>query len=161
MMSRNGVSWKPGVLLGLGAAGASTLTLLAIGAINGRGLHLLTDAGMGSFPALLHAITGASPALSYLLGHTALYLLAGVCVLPLARLVDRIPALITAVVLLAIVIEMGFLVFTTEGGAMGRFDESTWRAMLIAHAVGDLTFVLGLVRVRPRLRRLLVHGYED
>lgn len=163
MMSQNGVpvSLKPGVLIGLSAAGASTLTLLAIGAINGRGLHLLTDAGMGSFATLLHAITGMSPALSYILGHTALYLLAGVGVLALARLVDRVPALITGVVLLAIVIEMGFLVFTTEGGAMGRFDESTWRALLIAHAAGDLTLVLGLVRVHPHLRRVLVHGDDD
>lgn len=153
--------WLPGVLIGLGAAAASTLTLLAIGAISGQGLHLLTDAGMGGFPTLLRAVTDASPALSYILGHVALYLLAGVGVLALARLVDRVPALITGVVLLAIVIEMGFLVFTTEGGAMGRFDESTWRALLIAHAAGDLTLVLGLVRVHPQLRRVLVHGDDD
>jgi hypothetical protein len=163
MMSQNGmpVSWKPGVLIGLGAAGASTLTLLVIGVVSDRGLHLVTDAGMGGFPTLLRAITGTSPALSYLIAHAALYLLAGVGVLALARLVDRVPAFITGVVLLGIVIEMGFLVFTTEGGAMGRFDQSTWRALLIAHAVGDLTLVLGLVRVHPRLRRLLVRGYDD
>jgi hypothetical protein len=163
MMSQNDVrvSWKPGVLIGLGAAAASTLTLFVIAALSDRGLHLLTDAGMGGFSTLLRAITGMSPALSYLIGHTAMYLLAGVGGLALARLLDRVPAFITGLVLLGIVIEMGFLVFTTESGTMGRFDESTWRALLIAHAVGDLTFVLGLVRVLPGLRHLLVHGYDD
>jgi hypothetical protein len=145
----------------MGAAGASTLTLLLIGAISGRELQILTDAGMGGFPTLLRAVTGMSPALSYLVGHTALYLLAGVGALALARVVDRAPAFITGVVLLGIVIEMGFLVFTTEGGAMGRFGESTWKALLIAHGVGDLTFVLGLLGVHPQLRRLLWQGYDD
>jgi hypothetical protein len=163
MTSHNAVraNWKPGVLVGLGAAGVSTLTLLGIGAVTGRGLHLLTDAGMGDLPTLHRPITGASPALRYLLGHAGLDLLAGLAVPALVRLVERFPAFITGLVLLVIMIEMGFLVFTTEAAAMSSFGASTWRALLIAHAVGDLTFVLGVLRAHPRLRPLLVHGYDD
>ena len=44
---------------------------------------------------------------------------------------------------------------------MSRLDGVTWRALLIAHAAGDVVFALGLVRVHPNLRRALVRGYEE
>jgi hypothetical protein len=95
------------------------------------------------------------------LSHTVLYMLAGVVAMSLARLADRFPGVSAGLVLLVIVLELGFLVLTTEVQVMGRLDEVTWRALLVAHAAGDVAFALGIVRVHPGLRRALVRGYED
>jgi hypothetical protein len=152
--------WTDGVLVGLVAAIVSTLILLLAGALSGRGFHILADAGMAALPSMVRAATGISAALSYLLSHTLLYMLAGVAVLALAGLADRLPPLVTGLVLVIIIIEFGFLVFTTENQAIGRIDGMTWRSLLIAHAVGDVVFALGIVRAHPSLRQTLVRGYE-
>lgn len=152
--------WTDGVLAGLVAAIGSTLILLLAGAVSGRGLHIMTDAGMTALPSILRAATGISAALSYLLCHTMVYLLAGVVAMALAGLADRLSPLVAGLLLLVIIIEFGFLVFTTENQAAGRIDEVTWRSLLIAHAVGDLVFALGIVRAHPTLRQALVRGYE-
>jgi hypothetical protein len=152
--------WTDGVLVGLVAATISTLILLLAGALTGRGLHVLTDVGMAVLPSIVRSATGASAALSYLLSHTLLYLLAGVVALALAGLTDRVPPLAAGLLLVIIFIEFGFLVFTTENQASGRIDEVTWRSLLIAHAVGDVALALGIVRVHPSLRQALVRGFE-
>jgi hypothetical protein len=149
-----------GLLIGLVAAIVSTLTLLLAGALSGRGLHLLTDAGMAALPSAVRAATGASAALSYLLSHTLVYLLAGIVALKLAGLADRVPPLVAGLVLAIIIIEFGFLVFTTESLAGGRIDAVTWRSLLIAHAIGDIAFAFGIVRAHPSLRQDLVRGFE-
>jgi hypothetical protein len=152
--------WTDGALVGLVAATISTLILLLAGALTGRGLHVLTDVGMAVLPSIVRSATGASAALSYLLSHTLLYLLAGVVALALAGLTDRVPPLAAGLVLVIIFIEFGFLVFTTESQVSGRIDEVTWRSLLIAHAVGDLALALGIVRVHPSLRQAVVRGFE-
>jgi hypothetical protein len=152
--------WTDGVLVGLVAATISTLILLLAGALTGRGVHMLTDVGMAALPSLVRAVTGVSAALSYLLSHTLLYLLAGVVALAFAGLSDRVPPVVAGLVLVIIFIEFGFLVFTTESQASGRIDEVTWRSLLIAHAVGDVVLALGIVRVHPSLRQALVRGFE-
>jgi hypothetical protein len=152
--------WTDGVLGGLVAAIISTLVLLLLGALSGRGLHILGDVGMAALPAIVRAATGVSASLSYLLSHTLLYMLAGVVFLALAGLTDRLPPLVTGLVLVIIIIEFGFLQFTTESQAGGRLDEVTWRSLLIAHAVGDVVLALGIVRAHPSLRQTLVRGYE-
>jgi hypothetical protein len=156
----SGSRWTDGVLVGIVAAMISTLILLLAGAVSGRGLHILADAGMALLPSTVGAATGASAALSYLLCHTLLYMLAGVAALALVVLADRLPPLVTGLFLVFIIIEFGFLVLTTESQAIGRVDEVTWRSILIAHAVGDIVFALGIVRVHPSLRQALVRGYE-
>jgi hypothetical protein len=152
--------WMDGILVGLVAAIVSTLILLLAGALTGRGLHLLTDVGMAALPSLVRSATGVSGALSYLLSHTLLYLLAGIVALALADLTDRVPPLAAGLLLVIVFIEFGFLVFTTESQASGRIDEVTWRSLLIAHGVGDLVLALGVVRVHPSLRQALVRGFE-
>jgi hypothetical protein len=152
--------WVDGILVGLVAAISSTLILLLAGAVNGRGLHMLADAGMAGLPSTVRAVTGVSAASSYLLSHTLIYLLAGIVAVVLAGLADRIPPLVAGLILLIIIIEFGFLVFTTESQAGGRIDAVTWRSLLIAHALGDVVFALGIVRVHPSLRQALVRGFE-
>ena len=152
--------WTYGVLVGLDAAVISTLILILAGALSGRGFHILADAGMAALPSMVRAATGISAALSYLLSHTLLYMLAGVVALALAGLADRLPPLVTGLVLVIIIIEFGFLVLTTEGQALGRFDVVTWRSLLIAHAIGDIAFAFGIVRAHPSLRQALVRGFE-
>lgn len=152
--------WTDGILVGLIAAIISTLILLFAGALSGRGLHILADAGMAGLPTIVREATGTSAALSYLLSHTLIYLVAGVVALMLARLADRVPPLVAGLLLLIIIIELGFLVFTTESQAGGRIDVVTWRSLLIAHAVGDMVFALGILRAHPSLRQALVRGYE-
>lgn len=152
--------WVDGVLVGLIAAAVSTLILLLAGAVSGRGLHILADAGMTALPSTLRAATGISATLSYLLCHTVLYLLAGVVGLVLAGLADRLPPLVAAILLVIIIIEFGFLVLTTESQAIGRVDQVTWRSLLIAHAVGGGVFALAIVRAHPSLRQAFVRGYE-
>jgi DMSO/TMAO reductase YedYZ heme-binding membrane subunit len=158
-MSRRAL-WTEGVLVGLAAACTSTLILLLAGALSGRGLHILTDVGMATLPSLVRAATGLSAALSYVLSHTLIYLLAGVVALALAGLADRVPPLVAGLLLVILIIEFGFLVFTTESQVSGRIDEVTWRSLLIAHAVGDVVFLLGLVRAHPTLRQAVVRGFE-
>jgi hypothetical protein len=152
--------WTEGVLVGVVAAGISTLILLLAGALSGRGLHILTDVGMAALPSLVRAATGLSAALSYVLGHTLLYLLAGVVALALVGLADRLPPLMAGLLLVLVIVEFGFLVFTTESQASGQIDEVTWRSLLVAHAVGDIVFLLGLVRAHPSLRQAVVRGFE-
>jgi hypothetical protein len=152
--------WTEGVLVGLVAAGTSTLILLLAGALSGRGSHILTEVGAAALPSLVHAATGVSAALSYLLSHTLVYLLAGVVTLKLVGLADRVPPLVAGLLLVLIIIEFGFLVFATESQAAGLIDEVTWRSLLTAHAAGDIVFVLGLVRAHPTLRQAVVRGFE-
>ena len=149
-----------GVLVGLVAAIVSTLILVLAGALSGRGLGLLSDAGMAALPSTVRAATGASAALSYLLSHTLVYLVAGIVALKLAGLADRLPPLMAGLLLVVIIIEFGFLVFTTESQASGRIDAVTWRSLLIAHAIGDIAFAFGIVRAHPSLRQALVRGFE-
>ena len=93
-----------GVRVGLAAATLSTLTLLAAGAVSGRGLHILADAGMAALPPTVRAVTGASAALSYVLSHTAVYMPGGVVALALAGLADRLPTLVTGLVFAVIMV---------------------------------------------------------
>jgi hypothetical protein len=152
--------WTDGIMVGFTAAAVSTLILLIAGAVSGRGLTIFADAGSTGFPTLLSAVTGLSAAPSYVVSHTLLYLVAGVVGLRLVSLADRVPPLVTGILLIIIILEFGFLVFTTEGQADGRIDQVTWRSLLIAHALGDIVFALGIVRVHPAVRRTLVRGYE-
>jgi hypothetical protein len=152
--------WTDGALVGLVAAITSTLILLLAGALSGRGSHILADAGMAALPSAVRATTGLSASLSYLLSHTLLYLLAGIVALALAGLADRLPPLVAGLLLLIIILELGFLVLTTESQAIGRIDEVTWRSLLIAHAIGDVVFALGIVRTHPSLRQALIRGFE-
>jgi hypothetical protein len=152
--------WTDGVLIGLTAGAVSTLVLLVAGAVSGRGLSILSDAGSTGFPTILSAATGLAAAPSYIVSHTLLYLLAGLVGLRLVSLADRVPPLVTGLVLVILILEFGFLVFTTEGRADGRIDQVTWRSLLIAHALGDIVFALATVRVHPTVRQVLVRGYE-
>jgi hypothetical protein len=152
--------WTTGVLIGLLAAVASSLILLLAGGVSGRGLQVLTNAGMTALPATLSAATGVSAAASYLLCHAVLYLLAAIVGLALAALADRLPPVIAGLLLVIIFIEFGFLVLTTESQAMGRIDQVTWGSLLIAHAIGGVVLLLGIVRAHPSLRQALVRGYE-
>lgn len=152
--------WTDGVLVGLVAAIISTLILLLAGALSGRGLHILTDAGMAVLPSTVRAATGVSVALSYLLSHTLLYMLAGVVALALTGLADRLPPLVAGLLLVVIILEFGFMMLTTETQARGQIDEVTWRSLLIAHAVGDVVFALGILLAHPSLRQALVRGFE-
>jgi MFS superfamily sulfate permease-like transporter len=152
--------WTDGLLVGLIAAAVSTLILLLAGALSGRGLHILTDAGMAVLPSEVRAATGVSASLGYLLSHTLLYLLAGVVALALTGLADRLPPLVAGLLLVIIILEFGFMMLTTETRASGHIDEVTWRSLLIAHAVGDVVFALGILRVHPSLRQALVRGFE-
>jgi hypothetical protein len=152
--------WMDGVLIGLRAAIVSTVVLLLAGVFVGRGFDILAEAGKALLPSVVHWATGASAALSYLLSHTLLYLLAGIVVLALVGLPDRLPPLITGLVLAIVLIEFGFLMLTTESHALGRVDAVTWRALLIAHGAGDAVFALGIVRAHPSVRQALVRGYE-
>lgn len=152
--------WTEGVLVGLVAAAGSTLILVLAGALSGRGLHILTDAGMSALPSVVRGATGLSAAASYVLSHALIYVLAGVVALALAGLADRVPPLVAGLLLVVLIIEFGFFVFTTESQASGRIDQVSWRSLLIAHAVGDVIFILGLVRAHPSLRQTLVRGFE-
>lgn len=149
-----------GVLVGLVAAITSTAILLLAGELSGRGLSILADVGMTALPSIVRTATGISASLSYLLTHTLVYMLAGVVALRLAGLADRVPPLVTGLLLAIIIVEFGFLVFATEGEAAGRLNEATWRSLLIAHGIGDVVFALGIVRAHPSLREALVRGYE-
>ena len=113
-MTDHRARWRDGARVGLIAAIIGILTLLLAGALSGRGLSVLADAGMAGLPATIQAATGIPAALSYLLIHTLLYMLAGVVALALAGLADRVPPLVAGLVLAIIIIEFGFLVFTTE-----------------------------------------------
>jgi hypothetical protein len=154
------MQWNDGVLIGFVAALVSTSILLLAGALTGRGLQILGDAGLTVLPSAVHAGTGISAGLSYLLSHTLVYMLAGVVAMGLAGLADRLPPLITGLILVILIIEFAFLVFLTESQASGRIDHTTWISLLIAHAVGDVVFAIGALRAHPGLRGTLVRGYE-
>ena len=153
--------WLQGAAVGLIAAIAGTLTLLVAGAIGGRGLAVLDAVGMGPWPSAVHALTGASPAVSYLLSHTILYLLAGIAALAIARIADRLPLLLTGLVLVILLIEFAYLVVMTGWQAMGRFDVLTWQSVLIAHVVANLFLVVGILWVHPSLRLDFRRAYQE
>jgi hypothetical protein len=153
--------WPHGALVGLAAAVVGTFTLLTVGVVNGQGLEILAQVGKGPWPSLVRAITGASPSLSYIVSHTTLYLLAGIVALAIARVADRIPVLLTGLLLLIIVVEFGFLFVMTGWEAAGHFDAATWRAVLIAHVMADVFLVIGILRVHPSLRQAFRRAYQE
>jgi hypothetical protein len=153
--------WLQGAAVGLIAAIAGTLTLLAAGAIGGRGLAVLDAVGMGPWPSAVRALTGASPAVSYLLSHTILYLLAGIAALAIARVADRLPLLLTGLVLVILLIEFAYLVVMTGWQATGHFDVLTWQSVLIAHVVANLFLVVGILWVHPSLRLDFRRAYKE
>ena len=116
LRTRRRLGWLQGAAVGLTAAIAGTLTLIVLGAINGRGLAILDAVGHGPWPSAVHALTGAAPSVSYLLSHTTLYLLAGIAALAIARVADRLPVLLTGLLLGIMVIEFAYLVVMTGGG---------------------------------------------
>src|SRR5436309_2594085 len=111
--------WLHGALVGLVAAAVGTLTLIAVGSLSGQGAEILARVGQGPWPSLVRAITGTSLSLSYVVSHTTLYLLAGIVALAIARVADRIPVVLTGLLLVILVIEFSFLVVMTGWEAMG------------------------------------------
>ena len=153
--------WLQGAAVGLTAAIAGSLALIIVGVIGGRGLAILDSVGVGPWPSAVHAMTGASPALSYLLSHTTLYLLAGIVALALARVADRLPVLLTGLLLVILVIEFAYLVVMTGWKAMGHFDGLTWQSVLIAHVVADVFLLTGVLWVHPSLRLAFRRAYQE
>ncbi len=153
--------WLQGAAVGLTAAIAGSLALITVGEIGGRGLAILDAVGMGPWPSAVHALTGASPAVSYLLSHTVLYLLAGIVALALARVADRLPVLLTGLLLVILVIEFAYLVVMTGWRATGRFDGLTWRSVLIAHVVANMVLAIGTLWVHPSLRLAFRRAYQE
>jgi hypothetical protein len=147
--------WLYGALVGIVAAVAGTATLLGVGAAAGRGLDTLTNVGAGPWPSLVRSVTGAPPALSYLLSHTTLYLLAGLAGIAVARLADRVSVVLAGLAVLVLVIEYGFIVVMAQWQGTGRFDWVTWRSVVYAHAVADICLLLGIIRVHPSIRAAL------
>ena len=59
-----------------------------------------------------------------------------------------------------IIVEFGFLEFSTMAVAQGRIDMAAWRTLLVAHGAADVVFVLLVLRFHPSLLRDLREGYE-
>jgi hypothetical protein len=155
------LGWLQGAGVGLTAAIAGTLTLITVSAIGGRGLAILDAVGMGPWPSAVRALTGASPAVSYLLSHTTLYLLAGITALALARVADRLPILLIGLVLVILVMEFAYLVVMTGWQAAGHFDGPTWQSVLLAHVVANLFLLIGILWVHPSLRLAFRRAYQE
>jgi hypothetical protein len=152
--------WPSGILIGLVGAATGVVVLLVAGALTGRGASLIADAGAHMLPHGLAAGTGLSPAVAYLIVHTAFYLAAGIAAVILAGVADRFPPVMTALVLVMIIVEFGFLVFSTETVAEHRIDGFAWGAFLVAHGAADAVFALLLLRAHPSFLRELREGYE-
>ena len=153
--------WLQGAGVGLIAAVAGTVTLVLVGAIGGRGLAILGAVGMGAWPSAVRAVTGASPAVSYLVSHTTLYLLAGIVALGVARVADRLPVLLSGLTLVILLIEFGYLVVMTGWQASGRFDGLTWRSVLVAHLVANVCLLIGILWVHPSLTMAFRRANEE
>jgi hypothetical protein len=153
--------WIEGIIIGLTAAAAGCAVLLAAGALTGRGVAILGDASGANLPSLFLAATHVPSAVAYLIVHTALYLVAGVVAVALARLSDRIPQILCAVVLVLILSELAFVGSATETQQLGRIDHTTWQALLVAHLVADLVLVFAVFRVHPAIRRSLLTAYGE
>jgi len=158
-MSRS-LRWPSGALIGLIWAAAGFVVLLVAGFLSGRGASLISDAGARMLPQGVAGATGLSPTAAYLIVHLAFYLAAGLAVVILARFADRSPAIMTGLVFVMIIVEFGFLVFSTEAVAQHRIDGFTWGAFLVAHGIGDAVFLLLLLQAHPSLVRDLRAGYE-
>jgi hypothetical protein len=152
--------WPSGILIGLLGAATGVVILLVTGLLTGRGASLIAEAGARMLPHGLAADTGLSPAVAYLLVHAAFYLAAGLVAVVLAGVADRFPGVMTAIVLAMIIVEFGFLVFSTEAEAQRRIDGFAWGAFLVAHGAADAVFALLLLRAQPSLLRKLREGYE-
>jgi len=152
--------WFAGIRIGLIAAATAVLVLLLVGLLSGRGDSLIVEAGARMLPHGLAASTGLSSTAAYLVVHTAFYLAAGIVAVLLARVADQVKAVMTGLILLIIIVEFGFLVFSTEAQAQGRIDLFAWRAILVSHAAADLVFALLLLRAHPSLLGDLRQGYE-
>ena len=99
--------------------------------------------------------------MSYLLSHTTLYVLAGIGALAVARVADRLPVLLTGLLLVILVIEFAYLVAMTGWQATGRFDGVTWRSVLIAHVVASVCLLIGILWVHPSLKSAFRRAYQD
>jgi hypothetical protein len=152
--------WFSGIRIGLIAAATGVVALLLVGLLTGRGGSLVTEAGARVLPSSLAASTGLSLGAAYLVVHTAFYLAAGMAGVLLTRAADRIHAVMAGLILVMIIIEFGFLFFSTMAVAQGRIDMFAWRALLVAHGAADVVFALLLLRTHPSLLQDLREGYE-
>lgn len=152
--------WSSGIRIGLIAAATGVLVLLIVGLLTGQGDALITEAGARMLPAGLAAATGLSRGVAYLVVHTLFYLAAGMAAVVLARVADRVPAVMTGLVLAMICIEFGFLDFSTEALAQSRIEMFAWRALLMAHGAADVVFAFLVFRAHPSLLNDLREGYE-
>jgi hypothetical protein len=152
--------WTSAIIIGLAGAATGVIVLLAAGLLTGRGASLIAGAGARLIPHALAQGTGLSSAAAYLTVHTAFYLAAGLAAVIVTRMADRVPATVTGLVIVMIMVEFGFLEFSTQTLAERHIDELTWRALLFAHAAADVVFALLVLRAHPSLRRDLVQGYE-
>ena len=153
--------WLQGALVGVTAAIAGIIILLVMGVIGGSGVAILSAVGMGPWPSVVRALTGASPAVSYVVSHTTLYLIAGIVALTLARIADRLPVLLIGLVLFTLVVEFVYLEVMTGWQATGRFDVPTWRSVLIAHVVSNGVLLIGTLWVHPSLRAAFRRAYVE
>lgn len=158
-MERGNV-WMQGVKVGLIAAVAGIVVLLLMGMIGGRGAAILEDVGGATIPRLVQTVTHASSAVSYLIVHVVLYLVAGIAALTLVRAADRAPQLATLIVFVVLIVELGFVMLTRANEALGHIDGATWRALIVSHVAADLVFAFAVVKVHPSVRRAFVSGYE-
>ena len=152
--------WSSGMLIGLLGAATGALVLLLAGLLTGQGASLINEAGARMLPHGLAASTGISPAAAYLAVHTAFYLVAGLAAVLVTRVADRAPAVMAGLMLVIIIVEFGFLEFSTMAVAQGRIDMAAWRTLLVAHGAADVVFVLLVLRSHPSLLRDLREGYE-
>lgn len=152
--------WSSGMLIGLIGAATGALVLLLAGLLTGQGASLITEAGARVLPRGLAASTGLSPLAAYLVVHMVFYLVAGLAAVLLTRVADRAHAVLAGLMILIIVIEFGFLVFSTMAVGQGRIDMPAWRAFLLAHGAADVAFVLLVLRAHPSLLRDLREAYE-
>jgi hypothetical protein len=132
-----------------------------MGAIDSRGAAILGAVGMGAWPLAVRAVTGASPAVSYLVSHTTLYLVAGIVALGVARVADRLPVLLSGLLLVILVIEFAYLVVMTGWQATGHFDNLTWRSVLISHVVANVSLLIGILWVHPSLKLAFRRANEE
>jgi len=146
--------------VGFVAGVISTAALVTVG-LMAKWPYMAAGRELQLVPSAIGEIVGSAGTAIYMLIRTSLYMVAGVAAFALARMSNRFPALLPGVLLVIIGLEFAFVGAVTLSESLGRITEMGWRALLVAHVVGDAFLAIAVFRAYPALRATLHRAYEE
>lgn len=161
MLERHGLV-REGVIAGLLGATGVAVWFLIVDTMSGRPFY--TPAMLGTAMLSLFGKAGGEGMLTHVLVYTVIHGAAFIAVgLVLAFFVhqaEREPEVLTALIILFILFELGFYIGTALLAESPIFGRLAWYQVAIGNTIATLAMGVYMWRAHPKLRSELAHAYE-